>query len=79
VKLQRVLGFLDSTSSLIILSTATGENRFVLYFAFAYAISSNLTLFAYTHGRLFRGGDASPSIIEVGASMGLSPQNLWYL
>ena len=77
MKLQRVVGFLDNTSSLIILSTATGENRFVLYFA--YAISSNLTLFAYTHGRLFRGGDASPSIIEVGASMGLSPQNLWYL
>ena len=58
MKLQRVVGFLDNTSSLIILSTATGENRFVLYFA--YAISSNLTLFAYTHGRLFRGGTRPP-------------------
>jgi len=30
VKLQRVEEFLDNTKSLIILSTGTGENRFVL-------------------------------------------------
>ena len=37
--------------------------KIVLCWYFGYAVSSNLTFFAYTHGRLFRGvGEASPQL-----------------
>jgi len=49
--------------------------KIVLCWSFGYAISSNLTFFAYTHGRLFTGtGDASPSIIGVGRQSGCLPK-----
>jgi len=53
---SRIFG--QNTKSLIILSTATGENRFVLQWYFGYAISSNLTFFAfaYTHIGGWTGG-----------------------
>jgi len=50
VKLQSVVGFLDRTQSL--LSTAAGENRF--------AISSNLTVVAYTWAAIPGGGATRP-------------------
>jgi len=50
VKLQSVVGFLDRTQSL--LSTAAGENRF--------AISSNLTVVAYTWAAIPGGGRRVP-------------------
>jgi len=72
---SRIFG--QNTKSLIILSTATGEYRFCWYFE--YAISSNFTFSAYTHGRLFRGGGRVPLNNWNEASIGLSPQNMWYL
>ena len=56
-----------NTKSLIILSTASVENRSVLVLWICnFNFSSNLTLFACTHWRIFRGGRRVPSIIGVG-------------
>ena len=69
-----------NTKSLIILSTASVENRSVLVLWICnFNFSSNLTLFACTHWRIFRGGKTRPLNNWSGASMGLAPQYLWYL